>query len=121
LRGRVGRGSDPAWCLLHTETAEGSPARARLDAVASTSDGFRLARVDLEQRREGDVLGVAQSGRRSGVRLLRLLQDEELIAAAREQATALVDTDPELAAHPAMRLAIEELLEPEQAAYLEKA
>ena len=77
LRGRVGRGAAPGLCLLVTEAVEGSPARERLDAVASTVDGFKLAELDLEQRREGDVLGATQSGRRSHLRLLSLLQGRQ--------------------------------------------
>ena len=70
-------------CLLVTEAPAGTPARERLDAVAATTDGFELARLDVEQRREGDVLGDSQSGRRSGLKLLSLLRDEDLIAQAR--------------------------------------
>ena len=70
LRGRVGRGGHPGLCLLVTDAEADSPARERLDAVAATTDGFELSRLDLEQRREGDVLGASQSGRRSGLRLL---------------------------------------------------
>ena len=73
LRGRVGRGGQPGLCLLVTEAPPGSPARERLDAVAATLDGFELARLDLEQRREGDVLGAAQAGRQSSLKLLTLL------------------------------------------------
>ena len=87
LRGRVGRGSDAGLCLLVTEAPPDSPARERLDAVAATTDGFQLSRLDLQQRREGDVLGSAQAGRRSSLKLLRLLADEDLIAPAREEAT----------------------------------
>ncbi len=83
LRGRVGRGRDAGLCLLVTEAPPDSPARERLDAVAATGDGFQLSRLDLEQRREGDVLGSAQAGRRSSLKLLRLLADEDLIASAR--------------------------------------
>jgi ATP-dependent DNA helicase RecG len=90
LRGRVGRGNSPGLCLLVTTTEADSPARARLDAVASTRDGFELSRIDLEQRREGDVLGRAQSGSRSQLRLLRVLRDEKLIELAREEASALI-------------------------------
>src|SRR5689334_338508 len=121
LRGRVGRGSEPGLCLLVTETPEGTKARDRLDAVAATLDGFRLARLDLEQRREGDVLGAAQAGRKRSLRLLTLLSDEALIGQAREEATALVDADPELASHPALAAAIDSLLDEEQAEFLEKA
>ena len=120
LRGRVGRGSEPGLCLLVTETAEGTKARDRLDAVAATLDGFRLARLDLEQRREGDVLGAAQAGRKRSLRLLTLLSDEALIGQAREEATALVEADPELASEPALAAAIGSLLDEEQAEFLEK-
>ena len=120
LRGRVGRGSEPGLCLLVTETPEGTKARDRLDAVAATLDGFRLARLDLEQRREGDVLGAAQAGRKRSLRLLTLLSDETLIGQAREEATALVEADPELASHPALAAAIGSLLDEEQAEFLEK-
>jgi ATP-dependent DNA helicase RecG len=121
LRGRVGRGRHPGLCLLVTEAPPEAPARARLDAVAATLDGFRLARLDLEQRHEGDVLGVAQAGRRSSLRLLRLLRDEDLIEKARAAATDLVAADPALASQPGLAAAIRVLLEREQAEYLEKA
>ncbi|NHC44656.1 ATP-dependent DNA helicase RecG [Motilibacter aurantiacus] len=121
LRGRVGRGSAPGICLLVTDAEAGTPARERLDAVASTLDGFELSRIDLEQRREGDVLGATQSGKRSSLRALSVVRDEEVIRAAREQAVAVVEADPELAAHPALRSAVRELLDAERADYLEKA
>ena len=88
LRGRVGRGRHEGLCLLVTEAEAGGKSRQRLDAVAATLDGFELSRLDLEQRREGDVLGAAQAGRRSSLKLLTLLQDEDLIGQAREEATA---------------------------------
>ncbi len=121
LRGRVGRGGHPGLCLLVTEAPADSPGRGRLDAVAETGDGFRLSRLDLEQRREGDVLGSAQAGRRSSLKLLRLLADEELIASAREEASALVASDPQLAAHPALKEAIDDLLGDRRAEFLDKA
>ncbi len=121
LRGRVGRGSAPGLCLLVTDAPAGTPARTRLDAVAATVDGFQLARLDLAQRREGDVLGSAQSGRRSALRMLSLLRDEELIVAAREEATALVDADPTLAGHPTLAGLVAALVDDERADYLEKA
>lgn len=121
LRGRVGRGSAPGLCLLVTDASDGSPARARLEAVASTADGFELARLDLEQRREGDVLGVTQSGRRSHLRLLSLLSDERLIAAARKEAGRLVEDDPDLTAHPALAAEVAALVEDDRAEYLDKA
>jgi ATP-dependent DNA helicase RecG len=121
LRGRVGRGGKPGLCLLVTDAPPGSPARDRLDAVAATVDGFVLSRLDLEQRREGNVLGAAQAGRKSGLKMLTLLRDEELIVQARVEAQALVDGDPQLAAHPALAGAIRTLLDEEQADFLEKA
>ncbi|MCO5971039.1 ATP-dependent DNA helicase RecG [Actinoallomurus soli] len=120
LRGRVGRGRHAGLCLLVTDADEGSKARERLDAVASTLDGFELSRLDLEQRREGDVLGASQSGRRSSLRLLTLLRDEEIIKAARTEAAALVDQDPELADHPALAAELAALIDEERAEYLEK-
>src|SRR5262249_19565938 len=120
LRGRVGRGSAPGLCLLVTEVPEGAPARERLTAVASTVDGFRLAELDLEQRREGDVLGATQSGRRSHLRLLSLLRDADLIGDARVEAIALVAEDPQLAGHPALAAAVAQLVDEERAEYLEK-
>ncbi|MFP8940791.1 ATP-dependent DNA helicase RecG [Streptomyces fenghuangensis] len=120
LRGRVGRGSAPGLCLLVSEAPEGSPARARLGAVAATLDGFELSRIDLEQRREGDVLGQAQSGTRSSLRMLAVIDDEEVIAAAREKATRIVAADPELERLPELRAALEALLDAEREEYLEK-
>ncbi|HEY0636377.1 MAG TPA: ATP-dependent DNA helicase RecG [Pseudonocardiaceae bacterium] len=120
LRGRVGRGSAPGLCLLVTDMPAGSPARERLDAVASTTDGFELARLDLELRREGDILGAAQSGRRSGLRLLSLLRDEKLIAEARAQAALLVAEDPTLSSSPALAALVDDLLTDDRAEYLEK-
>src|SRR5271165_6819987 len=119
LRGRVGRGSAAGLCLLVTEAPPASPARERLDAVADTLDGFKLSRLDLAQRREGDVLGAAQAGRQSSLKLLQLLKDEDLIRQARQDATAVVSADPQLTAHPALREAIDELLGV-QAEYLDK-
>ncbi len=121
LRGRVGRGSDPGLCLLVTEAPEAAPARERLDAVASTLDGFALSRIDLVQRREGDVLGTAQAGRKSSLRLLRLLTDEDLIAQAREEATTLVAADPALSGAPGLAAAVQELIDVDRSTFLEKA
>jgi ATP-dependent DNA helicase RecG len=96
LRGRIGRGTSPGLCLLVTNTLPETPARIRLDAVASTLDGFELSKIDLEQRREGDVLGASQSGTRSHLRLLRVLRDEELIESARQGAEKIIEVDPHL-------------------------
>ncbi|MFF1741243.1 ATP-dependent DNA helicase RecG [Streptomyces mirabilis] len=120
LRGRVGRGSAAGLCLLVTEMPEASPARQRLTAVASTLDGFELSRIDLEQRREGDVLGQAQSGVRSSLRMLAVIEDEEIIAEAREEAAAVVAADPELTSLPGLRTALEALLDEEREQYLDK-
>ena len=121
LRGRVGRGTEPGLCLLVTEAPEGSKARQRLADVAATLDGFRLAEIDLEQRREGDVLGATQAGRKKSLKLLSVLHDRDLIVAAREEATALVDADAELAGYPALAAEMNALLDEEQAGFLEKA
>jgi ATP-dependent DNA helicase RecG len=119
LRGRVGRGTVPGLCLLVTEAPPESPARERLDAVAATLDGFSLSRLDLEQRREGDVLGAAQAGQKSSLKMLQLLSDEDLIGQARQEASAVVAADPELSGQVALRAAIEDLLG-HQADYLDK-
>jgi ATP-dependent DNA helicase RecG len=121
LRGRVGRGSAPGVCLLVTDAPAGTTARERLDAIAGTTDGFELARMDLELRREGDVLGSLQSGRRSGLRLLSLLKHEEIIAKAQVYATDIVTHDPDLADHPGLNALVGETIgDEERAAYLDK-
>ncbi|RCG32186.1 ATP-dependent DNA helicase RecG [Sphaerisporangium album] len=120
LRGRVGRGGLPGLCLLVTDFPPDTPARGRLDAVAATLDGFELSRVDLEQRREGDVLGAAQSGRRSSLKMLQLLRDEEIIRSAREEATALLAADPTLEAHEPLKTELDRLLSDTRSDYLEK-
>lgn len=107
LRGRVGRGTSPGLCLLVTKSPADSPARTRLDAVASTTDGFELSRIDLEQRREGDVLGTNQSGARSHLRLLRVLRDEALIEVARSEAQLLIEDG--LASHSLLEIALGKL------------
>jgi len=121
LRGRVGRGSLPGLCLLVTEAEAGSTARARLDAVASTTDGFVLSELDLDLRREGDVLGSAQSGSRRTLRLLEVARHADVIADARLVAAAIVDADPGLDANPALAHAVATLVRDEQAEFLEKA
>ncbi|HEU4514891.1 MAG TPA: ATP-dependent DNA helicase RecG [Nocardioidaceae bacterium] len=121
LRGRVGRGGHPGLCLLVTQAERETPALARLAAVAATTDGFELSRVDLEQRREGDVLGAAQSGSRSGLKLLSVLEHEDEIVAAREAAVEVVAADPTLRQHAALADAVRRLDESQQAEYLEKA
>ena len=120
LRGRVGRGRVPGLCLLVTDLWPASRSYARLDAVASTTDGFELSRIDLETRREGDVLGVAQSGRRSSLKLLSVLRDEEIIFTARHVANSIVAVDAELAGSPVLRSFVRSALESETTEYLEK-
>ncbi len=120
LRGRVGRGSAPSRCLLVTDLPAGHPGRARLDAVAATSDGFELSELDLTLRREGTILGTDQHGR-SDLKLLSLVRDRDLIGSAREQATRIVDADPELLNHPPLAAAVKRLVAAEDAEFLEKA
>jgi ATP-dependent DNA helicase RecG len=121
LRGRVGRGEAAGLCLLVTGAEAGGPARERLDAVAATSDGFELSRLDLLARREGDVLGASQSGRRSSLHVLSVIRDADVIAEARIEASAVVDADPQLRKHPALAGALADLLDAQRADYLEKS
>ena len=120
LRGRVGRGTSPGLCLLVTQCEELTPARERLNAVAGTLDGFELSRIDLEQRREGDVLGRNQSGTRSHLRLLRVLRDESLIEQARDDAEQLIAQDNELRDYPALRRELAQLQADQAIDYLDK-
>ena len=121
LRGRIGRGGHPGVCLLLTRAEPGSPGRARLDAVAASDDGFVLAEADLEARREGDVLGAAQSGRRRSLRLLSLLRDRDVIGTAREIAGQMVDVDPSLGENPALKRRVEALEAQDRAEFLAKS
>lgn len=121
LRGRVGRGSAPGLCLLVSTAQPGTPAATRVETLARTTDGFELATVDLELRSEGDVLGAAQSGRASSLRLLRVVKDADVIATARADAAAVVADDPDLTDHPALDRAIHEQLDPEREEFLERA
>ena len=121
LRGRVGRGSRPSLCVAVTGAQVGSTAFHRLKAFASTTDGFALAEADLELRSEGDVLGASQSGRTSGLDLLRVTRDARLIATARRQAEQIVAADPQLSEHRALAAAIVERLDEESQAFLERA
>lgn len=121
LRGRVGRGGLPGLCLLVTDAPAGSPARARLEAVASTTDGFALSELDLELRREGDVLGSSQSGSRRTLRLLEVARHEGVISDARAAAIATVEADPTLASWPGLAYAVDALGRDDHVDYLEKA
>ena len=120
LRGRVGRGTSPGLCLLVTQCEEETPARERLNAVAGTLDGFELSRIDLEQRREGDVLGASQSGTQSHLRLLRVLRDEALIEQARDDAEALIATDNDLSEYPLLKAELAQLQRDQSVDYLDK-
>jgi ATP-dependent DNA helicase RecG len=108
LRGRVGRGGNAGLCLLLTAAEEGSLALERVTAVAKTLDGFELSEIDLELRREGDVLGQSQSGGRSSLKLLRVLQDAKMIQSARDQALQLLTSDPTLEKHPLLAEVLEQ-------------
>lgn len=119
LRGRVGRGGLPGLCLL-VHSGEAEAPHERLDAVASTTDGFELARIDLRQRREGDILGSSQHGVRSQLQFLHVLEDEDLIEAAREDAFGVVANDPDLSGHPHLAELVHARVDAEQAAYLER-
>lgn len=120
LRGRVGRGGHKGTCLLVTNLEPDHPSRKRLDLVASTIDGFVLAREDMQMRREGDILGAKQSGGNSGLRVLSVLRDEDLIARARADATEIVAKDPELEFHPALKLEIDMYVTEKNEAFLER-
>ena len=120
LRGRVGRGTSPGLCLLVTNAVAETPARARLDAVAATLDGFELSRIDLEQRREGDVLGARQSGTQSHLRLLRVLRDEDLIEAARRDAQEIITASPDLTSYPVLKNELNAMARDMAVDYLDK-
>jgi ATP-dependent DNA helicase RecG len=120
LRGRVGRGTSPGLCLLVSGAPIETPARERLEAVSKTQDGFELSRIDLEQRREGDVLGATQSGARSHLRLLRVLRDEGLIEEARNVAAELLESDRSLKGYPLLKDELEMLKKEQTSTYIDK-
>ena len=120
LRGRVGRGQIPGLCLFVTSLSGEDPALDRLNAVAGTTNGFELSRLDLEQRREGDVLGSAQSGATSHLRLLRVIRDEEIIFEARMTAEEILKLDPMLNSNAILLAEVDKLRQEERASYLEK-
>jgi len=121
LRGRVGRGGLPGLCLLVSHAQPDTPALERLTAVAATTDGFELSRVDLETRREGDVLGAAQSGFRSSLTRLRVLRDEKTIVAAREAAEELLARDPDLTTAPRLAREVDSLEDSVKSGFMEKS
>ncbi|UFU01985.1 ATP-dependent DNA helicase RecG [Ruania suaedae] len=121
LRGRVGRGSAPGTCLLVSSAEPGTPAWQRLQALVASTDGFALAEQDLEQRREGDVLGAAQSGRGNSLTMLRVVRDRDLIEQARDDARGLIAHDPNLVTHPEVLLAVTRLVDPDHEEYLDRA
>ena len=120
LRGRVGRGSAAGLCLLASQAGAG-PARERLTALASSTDGFELSRLDLRQRREGDVLGASQSGRRSSLQTLRVLRDEKTIGEAREAADWLLAADPDLVGADEIRERVRDLERSVESNFMEKS
>jgi ATP-dependent DNA helicase RecG len=121
LRGRIGRGGYEGLCLMLSQLPIGHPSLQRLTEVAGTRDGFELAELDLRQRREGDVLGAAQSGRRSRLKLLSLLTDYDLIALAKDEAQQVIAADPELAEHPELRDFLADSLDPDRSEFLHKS
>jgi ATP-dependent DNA helicase RecG len=121
LRGRIGRGKHPGLCLLITDANPAGTAMARLNAVAATTDGFELAVLDLRQRREGDVLGAAQSGTARSLRLLSLLDDLEVITAAQDLAREVVEADPGLRKHPGLAGMMHAAVDAERIEYLAKS
>ena len=120
LRGRVGRGNVPGLCLLVSRSAQDSVAMERLNAVAGTLDGFELSRIDLDQRREGDVLGSAQSGRKSHLRLLKVLRDEAVIESARKVAIKIIEEDPKLTNNKILASEVLKLKEQEETSFIDK-
>ncbi len=119
LRGRVGRGSDPSWCYLMSETAA-DDARARLSALEQSGDGFHLAEVDLGLRGEGTILGARQKGR-SDLRLARLTDDRDLVVDARALAETVLAEDPGLARHELLAEELVLFVDEEEAEFLFKS
>lgn len=120
LRGRIGRGGHPGTCLMSTWLDANHPSIARLQAVASTTDGFALAESDLQERREGDILGANQSGSRSTLKVLRVIKDSKLIARARNQAEEIVLSSQGLAGYPLLHGAVEEWVNEDMQAFMER-
>jgi len=121
LRGRVGRGSEPGLCLLVSAAPAGTDAHERLRILERTTDGFVLAEEDLKSRKEGDVLGAAQSGRARSLKILEVVADRKILGQAREDARTLIDQDPNLVHHPELLTAIAQMIDPEHEEYLDRA
>jgi ATP-dependent DNA helicase RecG len=121
LRGRIGRGTQPSLCLLVTRLPPDSKAGERLRAVAATLDGFKLADLDLEQRREGDVLGRNQSGRAITLRLLSLARHRDVIEAARTFCELLSDDDSATESHRGLETLAAPFAETDRIEYLDKS
>ena len=118
LRGRIGRGQHPSLCLLATKLPGGSKAGERLKAVAGTLDGFELADLDLKERREGDVLGLSQSGRPITLRFLSLSEHLDVILAAREFCESLYEKNPN---DPGMAVLAAQFTDTDRVEYLDKS
>ena len=106
---------------MHTQLPLAHPSLERLQAVAATTDGFELAELDLQQRREGDVLGAAQSGSRSGLKLLSLLKDRSIITAAMQEARSVVEADPTLENHQELQEFLWDAFDSERTEFLHKS
>jgi ATP-dependent DNA helicase RecG len=117
LRGRIGRGRHPSLCLLATRLPEASKAGQRLKAVAGTLDGFKLADLDLKERREGDVLGLSQSGRPITLRFLSLSEHRDVIETSREFCESAYAQNPE---RPEMATLAAQFTETDRVEYLDK-
>ncbi len=121
LRGRIGRGGHQGLCIMISQLSSSGPSFSRLEAVAATNDGFELAKLDLTTRREGDVLGAAQSGTVSSLRLLSLIDDEDVIVDAHACARALFDSDPLMTGHPGITSMMKSAWRSDRIEYLEKS
>lgn len=120
LRGRIGRGGHPGTCLMTTWLDADHPSISRLRAVESTTDGFLLAESDLQERREGDILGASQSGSRSTLRVLRVIKDSKLIERARAEAEDVVESARGIEDYPLLRTAVEDWVDEDMQAFLER-
>ncbi|WP_122820822.1 ATP-dependent DNA helicase RecG [Varibaculum vaginae] len=120
LRGRIGRGRFGGLCLVWSGAQPDTLASNRLQAFTETTDGFRLAAIDLKLRESGNILGESQSGRASSLKILDLLADEAVISQARQDAKDLVRADPELEKHQILRAVISRRISEEEQEFLER-